>query len=113
MRPDQRIVVRTPIIELWNDQGSVAAERIRSLSENDLRELVRTTSLQFVVANVGNKLRWVPKDERFDFWKSIQSQIAEPSKPIYLAQFLNETAYSASEWRTTTGERLIVLETHH
>ena len=80
MKPDQRIIARTPLVELWTDHGSFAAERIRHLSENDLRELVRTVPLQFVVANVGNKLTWVPKDERFDFWKSVRSQIAEPFK---------------------------------
>jgi hypothetical protein len=69
--------------------------------------------VQFVVADCGQKLRWILTHEGFEFWKTVRLQIADPLKPIYLEQFPNETAYTASEWRGRTGECLILLEEHH
>jgi hypothetical protein len=59
------------------------------------------------------KLRWIPTQQQFEFWKTIRPQIAEPEEPIFLKQFPKETAYIASEWRGRAGECLILLETHH
>lgn len=64
-------------------------------------------------ANCGAKLNWVPTQERFEFWKTVRRQIADPMNPIRLDRFPNETAYTASEWRGRAGERLVLLETHH
>jgi hypothetical protein len=69
--------------------------------------------MQFIVADCGVKLNWIPTHERFEFWKTARPQIAEPMKPIQLDQFPKETAYTASERRGRTGECLILLEKHH
>ena len=113
MRPDQRIVTKLPLPELWDETGTLLGERIRDLDQNVLRELVGAGPLRFVVANCGAKLNWIPKQERFEFWKTVRPHIADPSKPIYLKLFPNETAYIASQWRGSAGECLILLETHH
>ena len=74
---------------------------------------MRTALGQFIVANCGAKLNWIPLQERFEFWKMVRPQIADPMKPIRLDQFPIETAYTASEWRGRTGECLILLEKQH
>ena len=51
--------------------------------------------------------------QRFEFWKTVRPQIADPANPILLEQFPSETAYSASEWRGRSGECFILLEKHH
>jgi hypothetical protein len=102
-----------PLTELWDDGGTLTGERVRNLDQTDLAELLRTGPVQFLVANPGLKLRWIPIAQRFEFWKSVRPEIAHPEKPIYLNQFPNETAYIASEWRGRTGECLILLEKHH
>ena len=113
MRPDQRIVMRMPLTELWDDSGTLIGNRIRSLDQPGLRELLGTGPVQFVVAHCGLKLKWIPMEQQFDFWKTVRLQIADPEKPIYLNQFPNEMAYIASEWRGRAGECLILLESHH
>ena len=113
LRVDQRIVTRIPLTELWDENGTIASERIRSLDENTLLDLVRSGSVQFVVADCGLKLNWIPREKRFDFWKSVRPQIADPAKPIVLERFPSETAYIASEWRGRADECLVLLERHH
>jgi len=113
MRSDQRIVTKLPLTELWDETGALPGERIRHLDENLIRGLMGTGQVQFIVANCGAKLNWIPTQERFEFWKTVRPQIADPIKPIQLNQFPNETAYTASEWRGRIGECLILLEKHH
>jgi hypothetical protein len=113
LRAEQRIVTKLPLAELWDESGTLHGERIRLLDQKLIRELVRTALVQFIVANCGAKLNWIPQHERFEFWKMVRPQIADPMKPIRLDQFPNETAYTGSEWRGRTGECLILLEKHH
>lgn len=113
MRPDQRIVTKLPLTDLWDERGTLTGERVRNLDQSNLADLLRTGPVQFAVADCGLKLRWIPTQQRFEFWKAVQLQIANPLKPIYLKQFPGETAYTASEWRGLTGECLILLEKHH
>jgi hypothetical protein len=113
LRPNQRIVTKLPLTELWDENGTLPGERIRNLDETLIRGLLRSGPLQFIVANCGSKLNWIPVQERFEFWKTNRTHIADPSKPIYLNKYPNETAYVASQWRGHAGEDLILLETHH
>jgi hypothetical protein len=115
VRPDQRIVTKLPLAELWDDQGTLKGERVRSLHQNHLAELLRLGPVQFVVADCGSNLEWIPIDERFQFWKRIQRQIADfdPHQPIRLEQFPNQTAYTASQWCGRAGECVVLLEKHH
>ena len=113
MKPGQRIVTKLPLAELWDESGTLTGDRLRTLDQSNLAELLRTAPVQFVVADCGLQLRWIPTEQRFEFWKAIRLQIADPSRPMYLKQFPNETAYIASEWRGRSGESLILLEAHH
>jgi hypothetical protein len=102
-----------PLTELWDDNGTFSGERIRNLAQTDLLELLRSGPVQFLMADPGLKLRWIPTTQRFEFWKAVRPQIAHPGKPVYREQFPNEIAYIASEWRGRTGECLILLEKYH
>jgi hypothetical protein len=113
LRVDQRVATKIPLTELWDESGTITSERIRSLDQGTLLELVRSVSVQFVVADCGLKLDWIPREKRFDFWKTVRPQIADPAEPIFLGRFPNETTYIASEWRGRTGEYLVLLERHH
>lgn len=113
MEPSQKIVTRIPLTELWNDRGSLVCERIGNIDRVELTNLVATQSVQFIVANCGCQLNWIPLQETLVFWKSIRNQIADPRKPISLGQFPNESAYIASQWRGANMECLILLEMHH
>jgi len=110
---NQRIVTKMPLDELWDDNGVFARERQRDLGPNDLRRLIQTSAVRFVIADCGLRLNWISEDKGFEIWKEIKSQIADPGKRIYLSQFPGETAFSASEWRGRAGECVVLLEKHH
>jgi hypothetical protein len=113
LRPERRIVTNLRLSELWDEKGTLLGARIRHLDPNFIRELLQAGPAQFVTANCGAKLNWIPTQERFEFWKTVRPQIADPMKPIQLNRFPNETVYTASEWRGRIGECLILLEKHH
>jgi hypothetical protein len=113
LRSDKQIVTKLPLTKLWDEQGTLPGERIRHLDQKVIRELLRMAPARFVVADAGTKLRWIPLEERFEFWKTVGSQIADPLRPIRLEQFPGETAYTASEWPGRAAECLILLEKHH
>ena len=113
MRPEQRLVTKVPLSELWDETGTLLGERVRHLDENLIRDILRTVPVQFIVADCGEKLNWIPTQERFEFWKTIRPHIADPMKPIQLARFPNQVACTASEWRGRAGECLILLEKLH
>ena len=102
-----------PLTETWDDSGILADKRVRNLDRSTLLELVRSGPVQFVVADPGLKLEWIPTEERFQFWKAVRHQIADPQKRIRRDGFPKEAFYIASEWRGRSGERLILLEKHH
>jgi hypothetical protein len=64
MRPEQRIVVSSPLDELWDERGPIAASRSRALGRQEIAELLSSEAIQFVVADVGTHLRWIPVDDR-------------------------------------------------
>ena len=113
MRADRRIVTKTPLTELWDENGTLTGKRVRNLDQSALLDLMRSGSVKFVVADCGLKLNWISTKKCFEFWKTVRPHIADPTKPIYLGQFPNETAYIASEWRNRAGECLILLEKYH
>jgi hypothetical protein len=113
LRPDQRLVTRIPLTELWDEDGILADKRIRNLDQSALLELVQSGPVRFVVADPGLKLEWIPTERRFQFWKAIKPQITDPGKRIRREDFPNQTFYTASEWRGRSGECLILLEKHH
>ena len=80
MRPDQRIVTKILLTELWDDSGTLTDERVRNLEQSNLAELLRTGTVQFAVADCGLKLRWIPTRQRFEFWKTVRPQIADRSE---------------------------------
>ena len=54
-----RIVTHLPLRELWRDYGLETTARIRSLTEDDIRSLLRYGKIQFVVVDVGAVPRWI------------------------------------------------------
>jgi len=109
-----RLVTRTPLAELWDHTGPVAARRSRDLTAADIRELLRAGRVRFVVVNVGSPLRWVPEAECFSFWKAeVQTRVGDPFGEAALKDFPGEYFYFAAEWVLQNGSPLVVLECQH
>jgi hypothetical protein len=62
VRADERVVTKIPLTELWDASGTLVGHRISDLSENSLVELMRSGSMQFVVADCGLKLDWISRE---------------------------------------------------
>lgn len=113
MRFDDRVVTRMPVEELWIDEGFVNAVKIRDLDTSMVGEMLSSNNSQFVVANIGDPLRWISTDNRYEFWKSeAKGRIADPSSKVDLEGFPDEYCYFASEWRHAAG-LIILLEKIH
>ena len=115
MDPSLRIVTRGPLAALWDAHGrEMDAERVRKLGVEDVRDLLRSRDVRFVVANLGSPLRWIDFPKRYDFWKDeLQPHLAEPSQHPFLEDFPGEYFYRATEWREPGGGLIVLCEMHH
>jgi len=55
-----------PLAELWNQEGPLDARRSGDVGEGQITGLLRNGST-FVVAEVGQPLRWILDGDRFGF----------------------------------------------
>ena len=116
MRLEERQVIRLPLSELWNEGGELKAERRGLLGPEHLRQLLQRGAVQFVVAEAGRALRWVPMIETFVFWKAevLPHLVNEPDGPLNLYQYPEGYCYIASEWQVVGNScPVVVLECHH
>jgi hypothetical protein len=82
----------------------------------EIAALLSSKAVQFIVANGGSHLRWIPVDERFTFWKGEVKVRLVPAdvEKFYLGDYPGEYCYVATEWRRSPGQSTIVLlECHH
>ena len=66
MDPSKRVVTRTPIKALWDEDGrDINVQPVRDVGTAEIRELLRSgRPFPFVIANPGSRLRWIKGDER-------------------------------------------------
>ena len=103
-----------PLEELWDDNGSVAAERLRDLSATQVRELLKADPVRFVVVDVGAALEWVAEARCFAYWKDqVSGHLADPGQPVSLDAFPGGYCYLASEWSLAGSKPIVVLERRH
>ena len=113
MDPAFRIATRLPLKELWRDDGFTSTSRQRRLGTDDIVSLLRLGRVEFVVADVGMRLHWVPLNDCFDFWKAeVRKHVKEPELFVSLDEFPGNYFYYASEW-SGGKEPIIVLEKEH
>jgi hypothetical protein len=107
-----KVVTKTPLTELWTDEGPVDAKRGQQISTSDLKEILN--EVIFVVADVGQKLNWIKKEKVFDFWKTdLQKHLWDKSNKMQLDNFSGRYAYLATEWIDKTEQKIILLEKFH
>jgi hypothetical protein len=84
------------------------------LNGSEIRELLRSTTVEFAIADVGRPLQWIETKGRFDFWKKAAPQLANPDLPIDLGSFPSAYCYEASQWDDKkSGTTIVLLERHH
>jgi len=113
MRFDQRVVSQTPLEELWNDQGVVSSTELRDLNALEIAELLRNGKVQFVVANIGDRLKWIKIDKCHDFWKTeVKNHLADPQAVKCLEDFPESYCYFASEWDSRENPIVLLVMAH-
>jgi hypothetical protein len=110
-----RVVIRLPLQELWWPDGFATTNRIRALSKDEIKSLLRSGPVQFVTVDVGSSPRWIPVEDGHEYWKmEIKSHLAEIELRASLNQFPDEYCYFASQWESRgPGAAVVVLEKHH
>jgi hypothetical protein len=114
MDPAQRIVTSTPLSELWDDCGLLDAHRVVNAAEADIVQLLRDGA-SFVVAEVGQPLRWISQGDRFSLWKDeVKSRLVRPCTDRFSPNdYPSNYCYVATVWRCGPSGSVIVLEKHH
>ena len=67
---NRKVVTQLPLRELWRDVGFSTTARGKSLTADDVREFLASGRVQFVIADVGFALHWIPASESIDFARS-------------------------------------------
>jgi hypothetical protein len=109
-----KIVTELPLKKIWTPDGPIDATRGRDLDSKSIEEVLQRGEVQFIVANVGFRLEWVPAAAAKSFWRrEVQPHLVE-SASFSLEDFPNSYAYLASRWEFDRSEiPMIVLEKHH
>ena len=83
-----RIVTKTPLQELWRSDGSSLESCQKALSSEDIRELLRAGAVEFVIADPGSALKWIPVAECHAFWKKVaKTRVAGPTNKVRREEF--------------------------
>jgi hypothetical protein len=83
------------------------------LKEDEIKDLIASEDLHFVVVDVFQPLKWIDKQERFYFWKhDLKEHLCEYPKGCFRKDFKDEYFYYTSLCISKT-ERLIVVEKYH
>ena len=110
----KRTVREIPLNELWIDEALLDVKRTSCLTRIDIKSILKDHPVAFVVADIGQPLRWVKLSECYNFWKSeAEKQIADNPDLIDLNDFPNNYAFIASKWTGRNGEDIILLEKIH
>jgi hypothetical protein len=103
-----------PLSELWDERGIVSARKLRDVDAEDVVALLRLGKVQFIVANIGDKLEWVALNKCYEFWKSeVKSHLANHESLSPLENFPDQYCYFASEWKPDAGAPIVLLEKDH
>jgi hypothetical protein len=105
-----------PVTFIWNSENVVSDKKLRDLSSDDLKDLLRTNKgIRFVVADVGLKPKWIPIRDCYKFWKEkVRPRVLEPdSGGFYLGDYLGHHCYAASEWESDNDFPIVLLEKFH
>lgn len=101
-------IAQTPLATLVTPEG-VPCHRIEDRTRAEIRELLASGSVRFVVAEAGAEMLWIPESKKFVFWKSeALGHIADEEK-TRLEDSPDGYFYRASEWRADSETQTVIL----
>ena len=110
-----RVVTQIPLQDLWRDDGFTTTSSSHWLGGADIATLLQGGPVQFVVADVGLCLRWIPVIDCFRFWRDqVKPHLAPPELAVRLSDFPGEYFYRARQWAASeVTPPIVCLELHH
>ena len=110
----QRIVTSIPLTELWTSKDVLDARRAENVGPLEIVQLLRDGS-SFVLADLGQPLRWIAESDRFAFWKAeVKCRlVAADADSFHLDDYPGSYCYVATMWKCTSSRSIILLERHH
>jgi hypothetical protein len=109
-----KVVTQLPPRELLRYDGLETYARIRSLTEDDIRDLLRSGPIQFVIVDVGSPPYWIQLTECFQSWKSEACPHLAKKTQVVLEEFPGGYDYFASQWDGgDPATPIVVLEKQH
>lgn len=104
------VVTQLPLEALETERGR--AERFGDRDGEQLRQLLHSGPVRFVVADVGSPLNWISLQDCYDFWKSeVQPHFGSPDRAD-LTNKPGEYCYFATEW-SDGAEPIVLLSKAH
>jgi kynurenine formamidase len=109
----KRNVDKIPLEEIWNQSEIVSKVRLKYLTSEEIRSLLKQGKVQFVVANIGFPLDWIYADKSFDFFKTkLKNKIAD-EEANYLEDFPRNDFFYASICKSDGETPIVLLEMYH
>ena len=114
MNYSDKIITKIPLDTLWTSETELKSERIRYLTADNIKDLLRQGQVNFIIADVGLKPTLVDRNQCFDFWKlEVEKHLVTDINKINIDIFPDSYAYLASEWTTDSPTPIILLEKMH
>jgi hypothetical protein len=103
-----------PLTELWTSKDLLDVQRAGNVGRHGIVQLLRDGS-SFVLAELGQPLRWIAESDRFAFWKAeVKCRLVAPdADSFHLDDYPGSYCYVATIWKGTSSMPIIVLEKHH
>jgi hypothetical protein len=109
-----KVVIKTPLTELWTSKDTLGHKRTRNLGKEDIRAMIKEEPIEFVFADVGHRLIWTDESKCFDIWKKeIEKHLIEREDKIKLEDYPDSYGYVASEWIKDGASPIVLLEKFH
>lgn len=110
MNIERKIVTEIPLNELWDTRSVLDAKRETFLTHEDIGQLLKSQQVTFVVANIGDGLKWISPVDAYSFWKAVgKEHLADNAEHIELNGYPDQYAFIASKWSSRSSPATIVL----
>lgn len=113
MDTEKRIVTHLPLKTLWTNEGEIDAVSDGFINKEGIKMLLSQGPVQFVIADCGLPLQWIPVANSYQYWKEIQANIADNPADIMLENFPGGFAFRAGIWESTQSNPIVLLEKLH
>jgi len=103
-------VTELPIAEVWGVEGALPLHRGEDLDRSAVEQLLRKDDVQFVVAEVGSDLEWVPLAKSRSFWRGDAAErLIGPKETGRTDDFADSYFYRAQAWLDDDGAVAVVV----